>query len=93
MLVVLKVMMPAEEKRWNLRVDPIYKKYINIKDIYQMFYKLPNKLGLAGLYNRFGMQMEGKHHSGIDDCKNIARLVQKIVTDGHKFTEQDVSTV
>lgn len=92
----LKVMMPAEVKRWsarNLRIDPIYKKYINIKDIYQTFYKLPNKLGLAGLYNRFGLQMEGRHHSGLDDCKNIATLVQKAVTDGYKFTVKDVSSV
>ena len=35
----------------------------------------------------FKIKHEGRHHSGIDDVKNIARIVQKLLSDGAKFDE------
>lgn len=28
---------------------------------------------------------QGKHHSGIEDCRNICKIVKKLVSDGHQF--------
>jgi ERI1 exoribonuclease 3 len=30
------------------------------------------------------MSLDGKHHSGIDDCKNISKIVKRIIEDGHQ---------
>lgn len=29
-----------------------------------------------------GLELEGKHHSGVDDCKNMARIVRKMLQGG-----------
>lgn len=31
------------------------------------------------------MELQGHHHSGIDDCRNIARIVVRMVEDGCPF--------
>jgi len=30
---------------------------------------------MAGMLNILGMKLDGRHHSGIDDCRNIAKIV------------------
>jgi inhibitor of KinA sporulation pathway (predicted exonuclease) len=27
--------------------------------------------------------LDGHHHSGIDDCRNISKILNKMITDGH----------
>ena len=34
-----------------------------------------------------GLELEGRHHSGIDDCKNLARVVIKQLEEGYEFTQ------
>jgi len=29
------------------------------------------------------LTLDGKHHSGIDDCRNISKILGKMVKDGH----------
>lgn len=33
------------------------------------------------------LELEGRHHSGIDDCKNLTRVVQKLMQEGYTFTQ------
>jgi len=33
----------------------------------------------------FQLELIGKHHSGIDDCKSIVQIVQLLLSLGHKF--------
>ena len=30
--------------------------------------------GMTCMLDHFGLKLEGRHHSGIDDCRNIARV-------------------
>jgi len=39
-----------------------------------------NVQGMAGMLNVRGMELVGRHHSGIDDCKNIAQLLAELLT-------------
>jgi ERI1 exoribonuclease 3 len=39
---------------------------------------------MAGMLNILGMKLEGRHHSGIDDCKNIARIAIVSIRSGHE---------
>ena len=34
------------------------------------------------MLGHFKMKVEGRHHSGIDDCHNISRIFQKLVEFG-----------
>lgn len=34
------------------------------------------------MVKNLGMRFEGRPHSGIDDARNIARILQKMVQDG-----------
>ena len=33
-----------------------------------------------------GLELEGRHHSGIDDSRNLARIVLKQLDEGYEFT-------
>lgn len=33
---------------------------------------------MAAMLNILKLGLEGRHHSGIDDCKNIARIVERL---------------
>ncbi|KAI0785236.1 exonuclease [Abortiporus biennis] len=61
-----------------------YRKYINIKEEFRKHYKLSHQLGMAGMLKRLKLDLEGRHHSGIDDCRNILRIVQIMLKDGWK---------
>ena len=33
---------------------------------------------MVGMLEYLGLQLEGRHHSGIDDSRNIARILAKL---------------
>lgn len=57
------------------------KKWINVRKSYSNFYKTM-RLPLAGMLEFLGMSFEGQPHSGLDDAKNIARVVLQMLKDG-----------
>ena len=60
------------------------KKWINIKYIYTKIYN--QKTGsMVNMLNKLDIKLEGKHHSGIDDSKNIAKMCIKILEKDNKF--------
>jgi len=40
-----------------------------------------------------GIKLVGRHHSGIDDSKNIAACAVKLINDGYEYTVSDVTTL
>ncbi|PIL31593.1 hypothetical protein GSI_06295 [Ganoderma sinense ZZ0214-1] len=61
-----------------------YNRWINVKKSFQQQYGLKYSKGMAGMLKHANMELEGRHHSGIDDCKNILRIVQRMREDGWK---------
>jgi len=43
---------------------------------------------MASMLEILKIPLDGRHHSGIDDCRNIAKISQRMVKDGHCFTEK-----
>jgi inhibitor of KinA sporulation pathway (predicted exonuclease) len=39
--------------------------------------------GMVNMLNYLNIPLEGRHHSGIDDTRNIAKILLKIISDGH----------
>lgn len=52
-----------------------------MKKAFTSFYN-KQSFGMAHMLQELSLPLIGKHHSGIDDCKNIARVVGKMQTDG-----------
>lgn len=83
----LKTCLRAEAAFKKLHVQDYLKKFINIKDIW-MHTMFKNKaVGMVGMLSSLNLQLDGKHHSGIDDSKNIAKIAIELVKAGGIFTQ------
>jgi len=55
---------------------------INVKTAFQKKYGYKHAKGMAKMLCALNMDLVGRHHSGIDDCGNILRIVKRMVEDG-----------
>jgi inhibitor of KinA sporulation pathway (predicted exonuclease) len=78
-------MMVNECKKWNITATKLYRNFINIKHEYQIYYNLKKKYGMAKMLENSNIELIGRHHSGIDDCKNIARILIYLISKGHQI--------
>lgn len=55
-----------------------FERHLNLK---QEFARLHSRkpMGMAGALRHLGLPLEGQHHRGIDDARNIARIAQLIL--------------
>jgi len=49
--------------------------HLNLKRAFSAQQNLKKKLGMAGALRHVGLELTGTHHRGIDDARNIARLL------------------
>jgi inhibitor of KinA sporulation pathway (predicted exonuclease) len=92
----LRTMLPnqlAYESRTNpdIPASPAvapFGRCINVKMSFRKHYDQKNR-GMADMLEQLNIPLEGKHHSGIDDCRNIARIVQRMQRDGWRPGEPD----
>ena len=76
----LDVMLPMDLKKLKIIPRDVYKRFVNIKDLFMDITKAPGRSrGMAVMLDYFQLALEGRHHSGIDDCKNIANIFIKLV--------------
>jgi ERI1 exoribonuclease 3 len=99
--------LPVESRKKNLRYPDCMKEWINVKREFAIKYcgavypqeqgtkrfKHKKEKGMAGMLKHLKLELTGHHHSGIDDCRNIAQIVIKMVQDGHvsSFEKQNGS--
>ena len=77
----LKTQLPRETA-WHGYTLPDYcQTWINIKRPFEEFTGLRAR-GMMGMLKDLGIPHTGKHHSGIDDCKNIAKIVRELARRG-----------
>jgi len=80
----LKTMLPAQLRhvgRGGGAVPRQFRSWCNIKKEYARIYQRKPR-GMAGILRGLQMKLEGRHHSGIDDCRNIARILIRMMRDG-----------
>ena len=53
--------------------------WINVKAIFQRMMGLEYKVGMKGMLEILRMTLDGRHHSGIDDVKNICKIVVELL--------------
>jgi inhibitor of KinA sporulation pathway (predicted exonuclease) len=57
---------------------PFRSAHLNLKAEFSRTVGLKKKLGLAEALRYHGLDFEGSHHRGLDDVKNIARVVRRV---------------
>jgi inhibitor of KinA sporulation pathway (predicted exonuclease) len=58
---------------------PIAYPHVNLKQLFSSTQGLPKKHGMAEALQLAGIGLEGTHHRGLDDAKNIAKLLPFIL--------------
>lgn len=58
---------------------PFGRTHYNIKNLYSLRRRVRKGLGVSKALNKEGLEFEGTPHKGLDDAKNIARLLLRIL--------------
>jgi inhibitor of KinA sporulation pathway (predicted exonuclease) len=61
---------------------PFHSGHLNLKAEFSRATGRRTNMGLAGALKSLGMSFEGTHHRGLDDARNIARIVRRVCLDG-----------
>jgi len=86
----LKTMLPLQCDLVHSSVPSFFQTWINIKRVFSNFYG--SKMGsMEYMLQYLGLPLEGRHHSGIDDCKNITSIVMKMLEEGVILEETSCS--
>ena len=66
-------------------IPPMYRRWHNIKTSFATHTGLRKAPGMAAMLPYLNLELEGRHHRGIDDCRNIARILQAINIPGFRL--------
>ena len=82
----LKTQLPQETKRRNIPLKNYFRQWINIK---RPFQEVTGKkgYGMKHMLDQLNLSLDGKHHSGIDDTRNIAKIVKELALMGYIYSE------
>lgn len=54
---------------------PLSQNHINVKELFTETKGLRKKVGMKGALDMLNIPLEGTHHRGVDDAKNIAKIL------------------
>lgn len=54
---------------------PFGPSHINVKTLYALKQKLNHETGMSGALEKLGIPLDGTHHRGVDDARNIAKIL------------------
>eukprot|EP00092_Neocalanus_flemingeri_P016291 GFUD01017636.1.p1 GENE.GFUD01017636.1~~GFUD01017636.1.p1 ORF type:complete len:301 (+),score=100.84 GFUD01017636.1:45-947(+) len=77
----LSVCLEFECKRKQIRKPACLNSWVDIRAVYRSFYNRIPK-GLNGALRELGLTFQGREHSGIEDARNTAMLVWRMVQGG-----------
>jgi len=80
----LGVCLANECNRKQLKKPEYFNDWIDIRAVYRNFYNRKPQ-GLNGALRDVGLHFQGREHSGIEDARNTAKLIWKMVEGGCKL--------
>jgi len=83
----LKSMLPLQLQNSGIPQDSRFSSWINIKHCFTKLYK-KKAYGMSSMLEELDLELIGRHHSGLDDSRNIARIVIRMLKDGFKFNQK-----
>jgi inhibitor of KinA sporulation pathway (predicted exonuclease) len=63
---------------------PFGPSHINVKSLFAVMHALPREIGMAKALERLHLPLEGTHHRGGDDARNIALILGELLRQGDK---------
>jgi inhibitor of KinA sporulation pathway (predicted exonuclease) len=69
-----RTMMQRQCKIRNMEY-PLSQDHINVKQLFYETQPIRRKVGMKGALNILNIPLEGTHHRGVDDAKNIANIM------------------
>jgi len=85
----LATMLPVQcraSERSIAEIPRIYRRWINIKKIFSKTRRGAKAFGMPSMLENLGLELVGRHHRGIDDCRNIARMAVALAAVGASFS-------
>jgi len=82
-----------EAKYKNIILKDYFKRWINVKNIFCEYIGNKKPTGMDSMLKELGLKLEGRHHSGIDDARNITKIVDKLIQKGFVFNDKYLSYV
>lgn len=89
----LNTQLPREIRNKKLHPHSYYSKFINVKTEFQTCLNGQHPKGMMGMLQFLNITPEGRHHSGIDDTRNIAKIMLKLIQNGHKYDKFKIKFV
>lgn len=87
----LGTMLPRQLNITKTKLSPflteLFGKWHNVITSFKDHYKNDKRKGLARMLEQLDLSLDGKHHSGIDDCKNIVKICQNLLKNGVDITK------
>ncbi len=69
-----------EEQCKTRKIDyPLGISHINIKNLFSIMFRLDHEYGLKNALKHLDIPLEGRHHRGVDDALNTARIFCEIL--------------
>ena len=85
----LNTCLKNEARFKKLEVPLFLRSFINVKQVFANDYLKDEKsiksLAMPTMLNILKLNLEGRHHSGIDDCRNIAKICIELLRKGVTF--------
>lgn len=84
----LATMLPVQCAAAGIPVTALpraYRRWINIKRLFVDKVRGAKSHGMPSMLRALGLELEGRHHRGIDDCHNIARIALALAVKGAAF--------
>eukprot|EP00442_Polarella_glacialis_P038369 CAMPEP_0115056812 /NCGR_PEP_ID=MMETSP0227-20121206/5405_1 /TAXON_ID=89957 /ORGANISM="Polarella glacialis, Strain CCMP 1383" /LENGTH=202 /DNA_ID=CAMNT_0002441535 /DNA_START=101 /DNA_END=709 /DNA_ORIENTATION=+ len=71
-------------------VPESFRRWVNIKNVFQTTLSKKGR-GMVGMLKDLGLPLEGRHHSGLDDSRNIAKILAELLRRGASVDEELLS--
>jgi 3'-5' exoribonuclease 1 len=78
----------------NVTFPSFASKWIDMRKLFSSFYQTPSG-NLSNMLDMLGMSFEGREHNGMDDSRNIVRVLHQLIKDGcvlhyNRFISKDL---
>jgi len=64
---------------WDNTPYPFGPTHLNVKNLFALKHKLPSEMGMKEALQMINLPLEGTHHRGVDDAKNIATILATLL--------------
>lgn len=58
---------------------PLSAQHLNVKALFALRHRLSHPVGMDAALKQLGIPLEGTHHRGIDDARNIAKILRQLL--------------